>query len=253
MAEEEPEEGLTRRSFMKGIVAAGAVGVGASVIATGSSLLPPKATCPGTLDESIVYQKVPQDAWFNSKADQEVSVADFETWKGASCTWRRRLGSSGQVNPRSGLSLIVIKLPPSDVSVPEDPPLPSEFTQDPGARTQGFWAFYDMCVHLCCSPGWQLIPVPDGWKDYDTPVMTKKFGYDPMLCICHGSQYDPLQIVWDKHPNGQRYVGARRVHGPADRALPAVPLQIQGGRIKGIWSESLRPWYDSYCGGLVCD
>src|SRR3989442_499541 len=71
------------------------------------------------------------------------------------------------------------------------------------------------------------------------------FGVDPVYCICHGSQYEPMVLVVNTNDkSGAQYVGAWRVHGPAPRALPVIPVKAQGLNLVGGMANP--PWY-VYC------
>jgi Rieske Fe-S protein len=106
---------------------------------------------------------------------------------------------------------------------------------------------FDKCVHLCCTPGWHVITTPAPGRDYVVPPPTfDVYHQDPVYCICHGSQYDPLLLTTAFNPvNNVNYVGAQRVHGPAPRALAVIPVQLKGGAFVGGIPD-LR-WYE-YCG-----
>ena len=86
--------------------------------------------------------------------------------------------------------------------------------------------------------------VPD--RAYRIPPPTYSvYGQDPIFCICHGSQYDPLLLTTNVHPrNGVPYLGATHVHGPTQRALPIVPVRVDGEVLVGGMPDPR--WYD-YC------
>jgi len=87
-------------------------------------------------------------------------------------------------------------------------------------------------------------PPPD--RNYIvSPPTYVAFGENPVYCICHGSQYDPLLLIVDLNPkNDARYVGAERVHGPAPRALPVIPVKAQAQNLVGGMADPA--WY-IYC------
>ena len=89
-------------------------------------------------------------------------------------------------------------------------------------------------------------PPPRDYSAYNAePPTYKEFGVDPIYCVCHGSQYDPMLLVVDRNTkNGARYVGAQRVHGPALRALPVIPVRLEGGALVGGMPNPA--WY-IYC------
>ena len=121
----------------------------------------------------------------------------------------------------------------------------SFYHDDPGQRIR-IVVFADRCTHLCCPPGWHVITdtVPD--RAYRIPPPTYSvYGQDPIFCICHGSQYDPLLLTTNVHPrNGVPYLGATHVHGPTQRALPIVPVRVDGEVLVGGMPDPR--WYD-YC------
>ncbi len=106
---------------------------------------------------------------------------------------------------------------------------------------------FDRCVHLCCYPGWHVIDNPPPDRTCVAPAPTYEvYGLDPLYCICHGSQHDPMALVKDVNPkNGATYVRARRVHGPASRALPVGPVKAE----RDVLVDGMPGprWYD-YCG-----
>ena len=120
------------------------------------------------------------------------------------------------------------------------------FYDDP-ARDIRIVVVYARCTHLCCNADWHTTPVPANGRDYAVPPLSYKvYGQDPLYCVCHGAQFDPMVLVWDVHPNGPNYVGARNVHGPAPRALPIVPVKAEADVLIGAIVDSR--WYTSYCG-----
>jgi Rieske Fe-S protein len=94
-----------------------------------------------------------------------------------------------------------------------------------------------------------VIDNPPPLRDYATygasPPTYVQFNQDPVYCVCHGSQYDPMLLVVNTNDkNGAKYVGAQRVHGPAPRALPVIPVQAQGQNLVGGMADP--NWY-IYC------
>src|SRR5436190_1742862 len=144
-------------------------------------------------------------------------------------------------------------LPPPDL-VPAG--LPSGFnlyfddaTLDSAHGGTRILVFFDRCVHLCCYPGWHVVDNPPPGRDYNnygaSPPTFVQFQQDPIYCVCHGSQYDPMVLVVNVNDkSGAGYVGAQRVHGPAPRALPVIPVQAQGLNLVGGMANPA--WY-VYC------
>ena len=137
---------------------------------------------------------------------------------------------------------VFIAPPPGDVSLPAGFDL---YYDDP-ARDIRIVVVYDRCAHLCCFPGWQVITNPPPARDYtsDTPTY-RVYGLDPIYCVCHGSQYDPMVLLKDVNPrNGVTYVGPSRVHGPSSRAIPVIAVKAINDVLVGGMADPR--WYE-YC------
>ncbi len=246
--DETEERRWTRREWTKFAIAAGIVGSITSIGATVSGqLLPPPLKFPGELREQIYYTKWPTAAWWNSRQGRPIRVTDFEEWQGATGVWRG-LFLDGRWIPGTGYPVLVIRLKydASEFRIPAEltPPEGYAFAyDDPDARIR-LVALFDRCTHLCCYPGWHVIPV--AYRDYRVPSPTYAvYGQDPILCICHGSQYDPLLLTTDVNPKDDAvYLGATHVHGPTQRALPVVAVRSEGGVLVGGMSDPR--WY-RYC------
>jgi Rieske Fe-S protein len=243
--------GLSRRTFMKGVVAAGVVGVlGGAVVSTGSSLLPPPQVPKGTLKESLVFTRFSTEQWWDSLAGQDVRVSDFDMWDGATAVWQGIFDDLGRRFPGTGFPVIVIKLPKAGLRNTDDPRFQDLFVE---RGEEVMVAYLDRCVHLCCFPGWHIegLPTKPPRNYLADPVTLTEYQQEPIFCVCHGSQYDPLTVAVDLNPVTRvDYPGARHVHGPADRGLPIVPLEDRGGRLFGVMDEEKWPdqakWY-IYC------
>ena len=247
----EKEKGWTRREWVRLSLTAGAIGSigGLGGLVTGQ-ILPPPVKFSGEIRESIQYTKFPTPQWWNARAGTPVRPGDFAEWQGATGVWRG-LFQEGRYVPGTGLACLIIRVKredtfftfPSESEVPD--PLPEGFRlffDDPDldAANGGtrIVIVFDRCVHLCCYPGWHVVFDPPPARDYSAynaePPTYKEFGVDPIYCVCHGSQYDPMLLVVDRNTkNGARYVGAQRVHGPALRALPVIPVRLEGGAMVG--------------------
>lgn len=259
-------KGWTRREWVRLGMGVGALGAFASLggLVTGQ-LLPPPVQFSGELRETLTYVRWPTPQWWNSKDGQPVRVTDFELWQGATAVWRGLFQDNEWV-PGTGFPVIVIRVKrdAQGATVPSDPelesagvsPLPEGFSlayddasldAPEGTRLV---VVYDRCVHLCCYPGWHVVTDPPPGRNYSDYVSTPpptyaNYGQDPIYCICHGSQYDPLLLTININPkNNSPYVGAERVHGPAGRALPLVPVKEQGGNLVGGMPDPR--WY-VYC------
>ncbi|MBI4362994.1 MAG: Rieske 2Fe-2S domain-containing protein [Euryarchaeota archaeon] len=224
-----PEEGLTRRMFLKVTVGAAAVGALASTAAaTFLSLAPYKK--PGiklkeapflyTADDTAIKLKV----WYASKVGQEAVVSDFtEAGMGAQATWNGFPAVLIRIDPRKSLNLGGAASTVNDQGF-TFPVVPNA----PGVE-QNIVALWGTCPHACCRPNWRV---------------SRPEVQNLIWCICHDSRYDPHAIVTDNY-KGKRYRGAMWQGGPAKRALPQIPIKIVDGRIIG--APEKPDWY-VYCG-----
>lgn len=237
----------TRRDFLKLGLAAGAATVAGAAVAETLVAPPP---LPAT-SSGILYTRFPEPAWWNSKAGTQMTVTDFDIWGGASGVLNATV-ASGQPIQGTGIPVLVIRVPRDDTHFVAPPP--GEFPFDGGfalyyddaSRDIRIVAAYDRCAHLCCYPGWHVITTPPPERDHVAACPTYQvYMQDPVYCICHGSQYDPMVLVKEVNPvNGVTYVGAERVHGPAARAIPIVALRAIDDVLYGLEADSR--WY-VYC------
>ena|GEM_PF-1567056 len=255
--QEEKKKGWTRREWVH-------IGFGAGVVASiaglgglvAGQLLPPPYKSEGEIRDTIHYTKFPTPQWWNAKAGTPVQVADFQEWQGATGVWQGLFQGTTYV-PGTGYPVMIIRIKREDqfFSVPPEAQLPETFKKlketdpafnlvfdDPTLDTANggtrIVVLFDRCVHLCCNPGWHVVDNPPPARDYSTygaaPPTYVHFGVDPVYCVCHGSQYDPMLLVVNiNNKNGEPYVGAERVHGPAPRALAVIPLKRQGQNLVG--------------------
>ncbi len=246
--------GLTRREWLRLSVAASAgVAVGALGAYEFTRLLGPPTTVEGEIRDTLYYTRSPDPQnpqWWDALAGEEVRVTDFGEWQGATALWRALVVAEQPV-PNTGLPVLVIRVkrddsafsapPPGDVALP---PGFSLYYDDP-ARDIRIVVVYSRCTHPCCSSSWHISPVPSIDRNYIVKPRTSLFNEDPIYCACHGAQFDPMALVSAVHPNGTRYVGAQRVHGPASRALPVVPVRANAYVLVGGMADPR--WYASYC------
>ena len=261
--EKEKPRGWTRREWVKLSMTLGTVGAlgGLGGLLTGQ-LLPPPVQASGEVREGLYYTKFPTPQWWNSKDGTPVKVSDFKVWDGATAVWRG-VYTNDQLLPGTGFPCVVIRLPydvpqytfpdaatlkSNDVAPP--PPGFDYVYSDATTKTLIIVAF-DRCVHLCCYPGWHVVDNPPPGRDYSTygasPPTYEVYREDPIYCICHGSQYDPLLQVVNVNPHvtpSVNYIGCERVHGPAPRALPIICVKSQGGALIGGMADPR--WY-IYC------
>ncbi len=230
---------------------------------TWGQLLPPPRKFEGEIRETFSYTKFPTPQWWNPLQGRPVRVRDFDVWQGATAVWRG-LFSDGNYVPGTGFPVLVIRierdLDASSEPSPSDYPAPlpegfglyydeepSDENDQEGVRIV---ALFDRCVHLCCYPGWHVVEDPPPSRAYrlytdEEPPTYRKYGQDPVYCVCHGSQFEPMSLVVNTNEkNGARYIGAKRVHGPAHRALPLVPVRSQNGELVGGMADPR--WY-VYC------
>ena len=267
---EEKEKGWTRREWVKLGMTAGTIGtIGGLGGLVSGQILPPPLKFSGEIRETIQYTKFPRtdpnaDLWWNTKAGTPVKVTDFDRdWKGATGVWRGLFANNRWV-PGTGYPCLVIRIKREDryFSFPAEADMPAKLPpgfslffddQDLYAGQGGtrIVVLFDRCVHLCCYPGWHVVSNPPPDRSYAQYVGDKTvptydvFKVDPVYCLCHGSQYDPMVLVVNtNNKNGARYVGAWRVHGPAPRALAVIPIQAQGQNLVGGMADPA--WY-IYC------
>lgn len=266
---DEPEGGWTRREWVKlGITVSAVASVAGMGGLVAGQILPPPYQFKGEVRETVQYTRFSSPQWWNSKAGSTVRVSDFQEWQGATGVWRG-LYQEDKLVPGTGYPVIIIRIKrddqffsaPTEAELPA--PLPAGFSlyfDDPDldAANGGtrIVVLFDRCVHLCCYPGWHVVTNPPPGKDYEgyflpgTNVAEQvptyyQYGQDPVYCVCHGSQYEPMRLVVNEHPKSRaKYVGAQRVHGPASRALAVVPVQTQGLNLVGGMADPA--WY-IYC------
>ncbi len=234
--EEEEQPGLTRRSFLRGAIAAGSIGfIGAAGFGTVVSLISPPTTCRGEILSSFLYVN-PEGAqlpvWFVEQGlvGKEARLTDFIPGRGANVLWKATISEDGTI--ACGFSALLIKRDPAELSFPEGFNS-EEFVLD------GLYAIFNCCTHACCRPGWQLTrrPYPKGDQ-----------GFENIYCVCHDSQYNPRIISKYKHPtppdaSGAEYFGVHKEVGvgPAPRGMPIIPLELQGSKIIGRVKN--QGWY----------
>lgn len=232
---------------MVGLSAVGAIaGLGVSA----GSLLPPPVTPKGEIRDTFQVSKVPKPQWWDQYVGRPANVDMFQNvWDGLTAVWRGVYDEdTGELLLNTGMLAIIIRVPKENFTIEE----PSVYEPRDGFELavqhpdgdSVLVAIFDRCIHLCCTPGWHVIPNPP--RDYVEPTKTHEiYGEDPIYCVCHGSQYDPLDLVNDVHPKSDaRYVGSRRVHLPADRALPSIPIKVEGKNLIGGY---LNPEWYVYC------
>jgi len=240
----------TRRDLVKlglaagGAAAAGGLGVGLAA----TRLKAPTAPVPQP-QSTIRYTRFPTDEWWNALEGQSVKVTDFQEWQGATGVWDGEF-VDGKLVAGTGYPVLIIRVKRDDsvFSAPTDVAVPSGFNlyYDDPARDIRIVVVYDRCAHLCCYPGWQVVQNPPPARDYLSSAPTYQvFGIDPIYCLCHGSQYDPMLLVKNLNDkNGVEFVGPSRVHGPASRAIPVFAVRAVDDVLQGAMVDAR--WY-AYC------
>lgn len=250
---DEPKRGMTRRRWIRSVVGVSAVGAVVGLGVSAGSLLPPPVRPKGDVRDTFSVSKFSSAQWWDPYAGRPANVDMFENvWDGLTAVWRGVFDQdTGELLLNTGMPAIIIRVPKGDSTVEE----PSAFEERDGfslrvehpVEDSYVVAFFDRCVHLCCQPGWHVITTSVvAHSDYVEPSKTyEKYGEDPIYCICHGSQFDPLDLRNALNPKTEaRYVGARRVHLPADRPLPSIPLKLEGTTLIGGYLDPA--WY-VYC------
>lgn len=258
VADDVDTDRMSRRDLVKLGLALGAAGAST---ATGVALLEPlikglpetatKLFDPADHPERFVYTRFPTPQWWNARAGEPIRVTDFQEWQGATGVWRG-VFNEGRWVPGTGFPVLVIRVKRDDAVFVAPPrgavSLPGGFNlyYDDPARDLRIVVVYDRCAHLCCVPGWQVVQDPPPARDYLSDAPTYRvYGLDPVYCVCHGSQFDPMVLVTDVNPrNGVTYVGPSRVHGPSSRSIPIVPVDAVGDVLIGGMPDP--SWYD-YC------
>jgi len=260
------EVGVDRRTFIKAAVGVGALGLTGALVVSGATLVPPAISQQGEVNEGFVFARgdTPDPWGYSGKAGQTAKPEDFQVlWSGAPTLWRALFDEDNNQIPGTGFPVLLIKVDPDLLLYPPEWSA-SDFLPD-----EGIVAIWDRCVHLCCFPQWHGEKLPSAYQDYEAERVPRTFlaGQDPIWCRCHNSQYDPITLVWDVHPNGTVYIGANLVHGPATRALAAVSITDEGGeivgkkflepapkapsaveaRLAGQSGKVFRDWYFAYC------
>lgn len=255
-AEEGQEPGMTRRRWVQIGLATAAFAAGAAATGGGAfvlrSLLPPPTTPRATISSSLVYTPFPTAQWWNAKGNMPVKVTDFELWTGATAVWRGLFDESGALVPGTGYPILLVRVPRVDTyyTLPAPLPwnLPAGFSlyYDDSSRNIRIVAGLDRCTHQCCYPGWHVLTNPPPSRDYLVPSPTYSvYAEDPIYCICHGTQYDPLVLLSDTNPhNGVRFPGMELVHGPGTFAMPLLPLRTVGDVLEGSLPD---PSWFVYC------
>ena len=247
----EDPENPSRRSWLKTCMAAGlGAAAGAAVGGLAATLVGPEFE-RYELREAFSYppNRSPSGAWWDPLVDQKMKVTDFGLWQGAPGLWRA-MYDHGKYVAGTGLPVLVVRVPRDDAVfvAPTDVTFPSgvHLFFDDAARDIRLVAFWNRCTHLCCRASWHDQPIPDIFRDYTPPVPTwTVYGQDPIWCMCHDSQFDPMVLIKGIHPLAtEQYVGARLVHGPGTDPLPVVPLRTEDDILLGTM---VYPGWYRYC------
>jgi Rieske Fe-S protein len=247
---EREDRGWTRRQWLRAGAAAGAA-IAAGGVTAAAILSRPILPAP-LIDERLRYLRHSTDQWWNALDGQVVRVTDFTEWSGATAVWRGLFDRNDRFVSGTGYRVLVIRVRRDDnvfrasgnVTVPTGYSL---FYDDP-VRDVRIVVLFQRCTHLCCSASWHVVLEPPPARDYEVYVTNPQenvptyyvYGQDPIYCICHGAQWEPMALVDGTHPTGPSYIGARLVHGPGWGPLPVVVVRarddvLEGGMIDPRW------------------
>ncbi len=234
--EGDEEDGISRRTLLKGAAVAGA----ASLAGIGGYALVKSLSAPvepfRIVRDTFLYAEVAGaelPAWWIEQdlVGKEALLSHFEPGRGANVLWRAEVDSLGQIID-IGFPALLIQVDENELEFPEGHPV-EDFV------IQGLMAVFDCCTHACCHPGWQLMPRSSFYQDP---------GHDTVYCPCHDSQYNPRRLFKYRHPappdaSGAEYLGIYKEPGlgPANRGMPLIPLELEGDRIVGTVKNA--DWY----------
>ncbi len=247
---------LTRREWIESGLVLGAAAAATAVeswavLRLAQTVLPAPKPINGIIEDRLVYTHFPADQWWNSKAGTAVRVTDFAEWQGATAVWRG-LFQEGTWVPGTGYPVLVIRILRDDTYFEHPDPgpygLPAGFGlyYDDPVRDIRIVALFDRCTHLCCYPGWHVVSDPPPPRTYTvSPPTYDVYRQDPVYCVCHDSQFDPLLLVADVNPvNNVGFVGAQVVHPPATYSIPVIPIRAVSDELRGGMANPA--WY-AYC------
>jgi Rieske Fe-S protein len=249
------ERSWTRRRWLRIGAAAGLAAAAGGV--TAGALLSRPTVPVRTIDERLRFVAFPTPQWWNGLEGRPVRVTDFDEWSGANAVWRGLFDDADRWVPYTGFPVLVIRVrrdpavfvAPTDVDVPAGYGL---YYDDP-VRDIRIVALFQRCTHLCCYAGWHVVSDPPPSRDYSTYVSNPPedvpsyyvYGQDPIYCVCHGAQWEPMALVHGTHPvGGVDYVGARFIHGPGWGPLPVVAVRARDDVLEGTMIDPR--WY-AYC------
>ena len=169
-----------RRDFIKTIIGAGCV-ISVPKMAAAAKEKPPKKMRPQEGDR-LTFRK--------GKRKGEIIREEDIPLNGPVVTAFPQDPESGIIRKGSRLNqVILIRLEPDAIQESSQP-----------YSANGIVAYSAICTHKAC--------IVDTWDKKNSQLM----------CMCHGSRYDPA----DK---------AKALKGPAIRRLPSLPIKIEGGGV----------------------
>lgn len=196
---------MNRRQFVDAIVSVGIVGTLVSFLSTLVSLLPTAGAGEEQGEVDNVFRYGPEKEAWYS--DRSGTEVMLEDFD--------QVGKGAGVIWRRRIPAIVIRVDESRLRGV--------------TATNGLIAFAAACTHLCCISTWRL----------DRP------NEDVLFCRCHDGAFDPYNVVKDTMLDGTEYLGANVIAGPAPRAAPMIPIEINDGKVAGV-PEKLELY--GYCG-----
>ena len=255
--EKEERRQWTRREWVKASLLAGVAGAAGLAAGVGvSTLLSPPARPSSIVDERLVYTSFPTKVWWSQLVGQPVMVTDLAPWAGATAVWRG-VFTDGRLEIGTGFPVLVVRIP-SDTPYLQVPSgswsLPSGYDlyYEDLSRDLRIVVFLARCTDLCCYVGWHVVTNPPPGHDYANygleppyPPTYEVYGQDPIYCVCHGAQFDPLLLVASTNPaNNVTFPGAELIYGPGRFALPIIPVRAVKDVLEGGMADPR--WY-GYC------
>lgn len=238
MAPDDDEEGgIDRRTLLKlGLAAGAGAAAGTGTFAVLRALTVPsdrRLERRDTFEYLDPSQGAELPVWYVDEGlvGRQAQASDFEPGRGANVVWRKTVNARGELE-FPGFPALLIRMTYEELEFPEGWPR-EDYVVD------GLYAVFNCCTHACCAAGYKLIPRAQYLTDP---------GFDTVYCRCHATHYDPKKIVVDAHPDppegsGATYLGVHWIPGlgPGDRAMPLIPIEVEGDVVRGRMDHP--EWY----------